>query len=60
LDCKLFGQAILRLAARLDERIRIGEKGRSLVMDRFMVRESMAEALRRLRLLVAERRAEGK
>jgi teichuronic acid biosynthesis glycosyltransferase TuaC len=56
-DSKLFGEAILRLAACPDERARIGESGKALVMDRFLVRKSMAEALRRLKLLVTERHA---
>lgn len=55
LDSKLFGEAILRLAACSDERTRIGERGKGLVMDRFLVRKSMSEALRRLSLLVTER-----
>ena len=51
-DSRLFSQAILRLAASSDERARIGEKGRAQVMDRFMVRKNMAEALQRLAKVV--------
>jgi glycosyltransferase involved in cell wall biosynthesis len=47
-DCRLFGEAISRLAGWLDERIRLGEEGKAVVMDRFMVRKSMDEALRKL------------
>jgi teichuronic acid biosynthesis glycosyltransferase TuaC len=51
LDSKLLGEAILRLAANPDERKRLGTKAKAHVMDRFIVRKSMGEALRRLALL---------
>jgi glycosyltransferase involved in cell wall biosynthesis len=44
----LFAETILRLAALPDERRRIGERGRSRVLDRFMVQKNMAVALERL------------
>lgn len=58
LDCSGFAEAILRLAACPDKRMRLGEKGKTLVMDRFLTRKSMAEALRKLSLLTKERRSE--
>jgi glycosyltransferase involved in cell wall biosynthesis len=57
LDTKLFSEAIVRLAVSPDERACIGEKGRAQVMERFMVRRSMGEALRRLSQLVEKRRS---
>jgi glycosyltransferase involved in cell wall biosynthesis len=48
LDWRLFAEAVLRLSACRDERMQLGDKGRAVVMDRFMVGKSMAEALRRL------------
>jgi glycosyltransferase involved in cell wall biosynthesis len=56
-DAVLFAEAIVRLAASPNDRARIGEKGRVQVMERFMVRNSMAEALRRLSELVQRRRS---
>jgi teichuronic acid biosynthesis glycosyltransferase TuaC len=56
LDSSLFAEAISRLASSRDERERVGEKGKARVMDRFLVRKSMAEVLRRLSSLVTERR----
>ena len=44
----LFSEAILSLAGRPDDRVEIGELGRSCVLDRFMVWKNMAEAVRRL------------
>jgi teichuronic acid biosynthesis glycosyltransferase TuaC len=55
-DSKLFAEAVLRLATSPYERERIGERGKALVMDRFMVDKSMSEALRRLKLLITEHR----
>ncbi len=57
LNCRLLGEAILRLAANPDERELLGAKGKARIMDRFIVRKSMAEALRRLKPLVKERRS---
>jgi teichuronic acid biosynthesis glycosyltransferase TuaC len=45
-DCGRFAEAILRLASSSDERARIGNVGKELVLDRFMVFKNMAEALR--------------
>jgi teichuronic acid biosynthesis glycosyltransferase TuaC len=56
LDGKLFGEAILRLAASSDERTLLGEKGRALVLEHFMVRKSMGDALQRLNQVVNDRR----
>ena len=55
LDSALFAQAILRLAASAEERDRVGEKGKSRVMDRFMVHKNMSAALRRLTQIVERR-----
>jgi len=52
LDAELFAQAILRLVASPTERARVGKNAKAIVMDRFMVRKNMAEALRRMSLLV--------
>ena len=45
-DCRLFAEAIMRLVACPDERDRLGEKGKAVVMDRFMGRKSMARGAR--------------
>jgi teichuronic acid biosynthesis glycosyltransferase TuaC len=47
-DAQLLAQAISRLATNPDERSRIGEKGKQRVLEHFMVRTNMAEAVRRL------------
>jgi glycosyltransferase involved in cell wall biosynthesis len=52
LDFTLFSEAILRLAASPAERANIGEKGKARVLQDFMIREKMAEALRRLAQIV--------
>lgn len=57
LDSTLLSEEILRLAASPDDRARIGEKGRAEVMNRFMVRKNMAEALRRVSCMIGKRRA---
>jgi glycosyltransferase involved in cell wall biosynthesis len=44
----LFSEAILRLAVSPSERTRLGEAGRTRVMDRYMLRKNMAAALERL------------
>jgi glycosyltransferase involved in cell wall biosynthesis len=54
LDSSLFAEAIFRLASCPDERERLGEKGKARVMDHFLVRKSMAEALCRLSSLVTK------
>ena len=56
LNTELFSEAILRLAASPAQRIYIGERGRSRVMDRFMVQKNMAEVVERLAHLVRQRR----
>jgi teichuronic acid biosynthesis glycosyltransferase TuaC len=48
LDSMSFSEAILRLAASPEERVRIGERGKTHIQDRFLVRENTAKALRRL------------
>ncbi len=48
LDSLLFADAILRLSRDSDERLRLAEKGKQRVLGHFMVRNSMAEAVRRL------------
>jgi teichuronic acid biosynthesis glycosyltransferase TuaC len=55
LDTAGFSQAIVYLAASPHERARIAEKGRAQVMDRFMVRKNMAEAVRRLSQAINKR-----
>ncbi len=57
-DSTLFAQAILRLTASPGERLRIGERGRVQVMDRFMMRKNMAVAFRHLVRVVERSRAE--
>jgi glycosyltransferase involved in cell wall biosynthesis len=42
---ELFAEAILQLATSSGDRFRMGENGRSLVLDRFMVRKNMTQAL---------------
>ncbi|MFQ5852776.1 MAG: glycosyltransferase family 4 protein [Candidatus Binatia bacterium] len=56
LDPTLFSEAVLRLAARPDERLRIGEIAKAQVMDRFVVRRNMAKALEQLSGLIQERK----
>jgi glycosyltransferase involved in cell wall biosynthesis len=56
LDPKLLADAILRLAACPDERARVGQKGKAIVMERYMVNKSMAEALRRIAQVVRSRK----
>jgi glycosyltransferase involved in cell wall biosynthesis len=51
-EVKPFADAILRLAASPDERRRVGEKGRKVILERFMMDKNMAESLRRVRKLV--------
>jgi glycosyltransferase involved in cell wall biosynthesis len=51
-----FSQAILQLAASPQERARIGETGRAQVMERFMIRKNMSEALQRLSAVVQKPR----
>jgi teichuronic acid biosynthesis glycosyltransferase TuaC len=50
-DSQSLGEAILRFASNPAERKRFGAKAEARVMDRFLVRKSMSEALRRLALL---------
>jgi len=56
LNSHLFSEAILGLAASPDERGRIGEKGKAEITSRFMVRENMAKAIRRLAQAVEKSR----
>jgi glycosyltransferase involved in cell wall biosynthesis len=44
-DAAAFAQAIIDLAASSDARVDLGKRGRAKVLDRFMVRKNMAEAL---------------
>jgi glycosyltransferase involved in cell wall biosynthesis len=55
-DPVVFAEAILRLAASPHERARIGGKGRAQIMERFMIRNSMADLVRRLSELIQKRR----
>ena len=55
-DSELFSEAILRLAASPDERVRIGEIAKGQVMGRFMVRKNMAKALDHLVQVIEERK----
>jgi glycosyltransferase involved in cell wall biosynthesis len=54
-DCRQFADTIVRLVACPEERSQIATRGKSLVMDRFMVRKNMEEVLRRLSELVRKR-----
>lgn len=54
-DSVLFAKAILHLATSPTDRIRIGQAGRTRVMDNFMVRKNMAEALSHLSRITAVR-----
>jgi glycosyltransferase involved in cell wall biosynthesis len=55
MDVALFSEEIARLAASPEERARIGGRGRDQVMERFMVRKNMAEAVRRLMKVIQTR-----
>ena len=52
-DSRLLSEAILRLSGSADEKARIGERGKVQVEKRFLARQCMAEAIRRLAELVA-------
>ena len=52
----LFSEAILRLAMSAGERASIGEKGRARVIQSFMIRKNMAEALERISQIVENRK----
>jgi glycosyltransferase involved in cell wall biosynthesis len=54
LDSALFSEAILRLAASPDERLRIGQKGKAQVMERFMVRKNMAKAVQHIACMLEQ------
>lgn len=54
LDTAMFSEEILRLANSPDERRRIGERGKALAMDRFMVQKNMSAALSLLTQVVAK------
>jgi glycosyltransferase involved in cell wall biosynthesis len=54
-DPVLLSEAILFLASSPDNRVRIGERGREQVLDRFMVRKNMASALDRITKRVQKR-----
>jgi len=47
-DVDLLSDAIVRLASSPTERLRIGDRGRAEVLDRFMIEKNMAEALNRI------------
>ena len=47
-DTRLLADAILRLTTNHEDRCRIGEKGKQRVLERFMVRTNMAQAVQRL------------
>jgi glycosyltransferase involved in cell wall biosynthesis len=57
LDSKLFAEAILRLAACPDERVRVGQRGKAIVMERYMMTKSMAAALERISQLTTKRQS---
>jgi glycosyltransferase involved in cell wall biosynthesis len=48
LDAVSFAAALVHLAAAPDDRLRMGERGKSQVMERFMARKNLATALERL------------
>jgi teichuronic acid biosynthesis glycosyltransferase TuaC len=57
LDVGALSDAIVRLAASPDERVAIGERGRARVMDRYMVANSMREAVGQIGQLLERRRS---
>jgi glycosyltransferase involved in cell wall biosynthesis len=56
-DSKMLGEAILRLAASPDERMRLGQAGRAMVMNKYSVTRNMAAALTSINPLVAKNRS---
>jgi len=56
LNVRLLAEAVLELVASENQRVRLTEKARARVMDRFMVRKNMKEALSRLTTVVEERK----
>jgi len=56
LDTAAFSQEIMKLAASPDERERIAKIGKAQVMNRFSLRNNMAEVVRMLSLLINTRR----
>jgi teichuronic acid biosynthesis glycosyltransferase TuaC len=54
LDVRSFADAVLRLAASPEERHAIGARGKTKVLENFMVRTSMAKAVDHLSRLVKE------
>jgi glycosyltransferase involved in cell wall biosynthesis len=55
-DTSRFADAILHLASSPEKRAQIGAKGKSQVMQRFMVRENMAVAIQELSQVVKTRK----
>jgi len=53
-DVLAFSEAILELSESPNKRRALGEKGRNEVLGRFMAHKNMAEALRRMSLMVRE------
>jgi glycosyltransferase involved in cell wall biosynthesis len=47
-DAVSFAAAIVHMAATSDDRLRMGERGKNQVMERFMIRKNLATALERL------------
>jgi glycosyltransferase involved in cell wall biosynthesis len=58
-DSPRLAEEILGLAASREERARIGERGKQQVLERFMVRSNMVEAVRRLTQIVETRERSG-
>src|SRR5206468_1380786 len=59
MDSARLAEAILRLAGSPSERALIAERGKTRVLQGFMLRENTAEALRRLKLIVERRAVSG-
>lgn len=58
-DAAAFAAAILRLAASAEERMRLGERGKARVLDRFMMRNNIVEVLSRISQAIERRRSVG-
>jgi len=54
-DVAHLSEAIVRLSADFRERLRIGERGKVRVTERFMVHKNMAEVVRRLSFIIEQR-----
>jgi glycosyltransferase involved in cell wall biosynthesis len=55
-NSNLYSEAILQLAASSDRRVQMGERGRSEIMNRFMVKKNMALAVQHLTHVVEKQK----